>query len=115
MTFDDGIIKIYQLVNVAGDFEKPLYKLRKKESYYFGFDVLGINRYYTALQAKVQLSHVVNIPGWGEVDPTDIAVLEDGEQYRLPFIQPQMDDNNLRMTKLSLERINQRYEYADET
>ena len=113
MTFDDGIVSIYQLVNTAGNGEKPKYKLALKERFYFGFDTLGITRYYTALQAKVQLSHVINIPGWGEVDPTDIAVLEDGKQYRLPLIQPQLDDDNLRITKLSLERITQEYEFSE--
>lgn len=113
MTFDDGIVGIYRLVNTAENGLKPKYQLALKERYYFGFDVLGISRYYTALQAKVQLSHVINIPGWGEVDPTDIAVLENGEQFRLPLIQKQLDDNNLRITKLSLERITQEYELSD--
>lgn len=115
MTFDDGIVRIYQLNNIAPNGEKPKYKLTLRSAFYFGFDVLGINRYYTALQAKVQLSHIINVPGWDVVSPTDIAVLEDGTQYRIPMIQPMLDDNALRITKLSLERISQAYEYADET
>jgi len=115
MTFDDGILKIYTTINTAENGAKPLLKLQLKESYYFGFDVMGINRYFTALQAKSQLEHVVNIPGWGDIRTTDIAELEDGSQYRIVMIQPQMDEAGLRITKLSLERISNSYDYYIET
>ena len=115
MTFDDGIVRIYELKNVADNGDKPKYKLSPKESFYFGFDVLGLTRYYTALSAKTELAHVINVPGWGSISPQDIAVMEDGAQYRIPFIQPVLDDNNLRITRLSLERILEDYDFAGET
>lgn len=115
MTFDDGILTICETVQVAGNGLKPRLKLSERESFYFGYDVLGINRYYTALRANVQIDAVVNIPGWHEIDSRDIAVLEDGKQYRLSLIQPQLDEDGLRITKLSLSRITENYEYASET
>ena len=115
MTFDDGIMRVCSVTNVSGNGEKPVMKLTETERFYFGFDVVGINRYYTALAAKVQLSHVVNIPGWSPLDPLSVIVLEDGTQYRLSMVQPLLDDDGLRVTKLSLERITENYEFTDET
>ena len=49
MTFDDGIIKIYRLVNVSEKGDKPKYKMFYKSSFYFSYETLGLTRYYTAL------------------------------------------------------------------
>lgn len=113
MTFDDGILKVCEITNTAPNGNKPVYKLAVKASYYFGFDVVGFNRYYTALSAKVQISHVVNIPGWDQISALSVIVLEDGTQYRLSQVQPMLDDAGLRITKLSLERITENYELAE--
>ena len=51
MTFDDGILTIYKIENIGKPGFKPVPGLSKKESFYFGYDTLGITRYYTALQA----------------------------------------------------------------
>lgn len=111
MTFDDGVLKLCELVDTSADGRKPKYELSEKESFYFGYDVLGINRYYAALRANVQIDAVVNIPGWHEIDSRNVVVLEDGRQCRLSMIQPQLDDDGLRITKLSLSRINENYEF----
>lgn len=114
MTFDDGIIYIYTVENIAENGAKPKKGLVLRDKFFFGFDVLGVNRYYTALEAKIQLAHVVNIPGWGGVSVLDIAIMEDGTQYRVQMVQPQVDENGLRITKLSLERIVTEYDVPTE-
>ena len=114
MTFDDGILKIYTVQNTAANGNKPVKGLVLKQKFYFGFDVLGYNRYYTALQAKEQIEFVVNIPGWEELDPLDVVVLEDGKPYRMSLIQPMHDDMGLRITKLSLVRISENYDIPSE-
>lgn len=115
MTFDDGMLKIYELRNTAENGLKPELKLFFKEEYYFRFDLLGINRYYTALQAKTQLSHVVNVPDWPDIVTDDIAILEDEKVYRIAMVQPQYDEYGIKITKLSLERIIQEYAIAEQT
>lgn len=100
-------------MNTAANGQKPVYTLSERASYHFGFDTLGINRYFTALNAKKQIEAVVNIPDWNEIDSRDVIVLEDGRQYRLAMVQPQLDEDGLRITKLSLERINEEYEFAE--
>ena len=110
MTFDDGIVGIYELINLAGNGDTPGKGLRIKESFHFGYDVLGINRYYIAQQANQQIEAVINIPGWNPIrSGRDVAVLEDGSQFRIQLAQPQLDDDGLRITKLSLERMTQNY------
>ena len=113
MTFDDGILTIFTTENAAEDGMKPVPVLVEKEKFYFGYDTLGITRYYTALQARQQIESVVNIPGWNDISSLDICVLENGNQYRLAMIQPQLDDDGLRITKLSLERLGENYAFKN--
>lgn len=110
MTFDDGILTIYAAKNEAYTGLMPKIVLYEKERFYFSFDTLGISRYYTALQARQQIEAVVNVPGWPDICATDICALEDGRQYRIVMRQPTMDDQGLRITKLSLERLGDKYE-----
>lgn len=109
MTFDDGILTIYKTENIGEPGMKPVVGLVEKDRYYFCFDALGINRYFTALQAKQQIECVVNIPGWDDIRATDICELEDGSQFRIVMRQPTIDEDGLRITKLSLERIEDKY------
>lgn len=111
MTFDDGILSICRTVDAAKAGMKPEIQLELKERYYFGFDNIGITRYYTAMQANQQISAVVNIPDWGDISTLDICVLEDGRQYKVVMCQPTTDENGLRITKLSLERIGEEYDF----
>lgn len=109
MTYDDGILNIYEPVNSSGKGEMPVMLLKLKTQHYYSFDALGYNRYYTALQARQQLEAVVNIPGWHDIKATDICALYDGTQYKLATVQPLVGDDGLRFTKLSLERLGEAY------
>lgn len=111
MTFDDGILSIYKTVDVSDPGMKPEIQLELKDQYYFGYDNIGITRYYTAMQANQQIAAVVNIPDWGDISTLDICVLEDGKQYKIAMRQPTTDENGLRITKLSLERIGEEYAF----
>lgn len=112
MTFDDGILTVYGIINTAQPGEKPVYGLEEKESYYFGYDRIGITRYYTAMQANQQIEAVVNIPGWNPVKVTDAVVIKEmGDmQYQVNMVQPELDENGLKITKLTLGRMGQHYE-----
>ena len=109
MTFDDGILTIYQIRNRAEPGMKPELGLREKEKFYFGFDTLGIQRYYTALQARQQIEAVVKVPGWYDIKSTDICILENEVQYRIAMIQFTREEDGLKITKLSLERLGEDY------
>lgn len=105
MTFDDGILKIYRTENIAKPGDMPKDELVLKSEHYFGFDVLGYNRYYTALQAHQNISAVVNIPNHHDISSLDVAELEDGTRFYIRLVQPMKDENGLNITKLTLERV----------
>lgn len=110
MTFDDGIVKIYTVTNTAAAGDKPKKGLSLRESFYFGYDTLGINRYYTALQAHQQIEAVINVPGWNAIPVESVAILEDDTQYTVQMVQPMIDEDGLRITRLSLERLGESYD-----
>lgn len=109
MTFDDGILTIYETKNMAEPGEKPVIGLIEKGRYYYNYDTLGVVRYYNAMQAQQKLEAVVNIQGWNDISSLDICVLENKKQYKCSMIQATHDDNGLKITKLSLERLGEEY------
>lgn len=118
MTFDDGIVGIYELTQIKVPSKMPVEGLSLSERYFFGYDTLGINRYYTALQAKQEIVAVINIPGWHEIAANrhiaiiagvDGNITADEQQYRIVMVQPMTDEYGLRITKMSLERIGDSY------
>lgn len=109
MTFDDGKLRLYQTVNIAPPGKKPVDGLKIKNEYYYGYDNVGINRYFTALSHNRLIESVINIPEWPPVDVSDIVILENQLQYHIVMIQPTYDDDGLKITRLSLERISENY------
>lgn len=118
MTFNDGIVGVYKITETIVPGKKPVEELTLSERFFFGYDTLGINRYYTALQANQEISAVINIPGWNPIQANkNIAIIadengfidSDSPQYRIVMVQPMTDEYGLRITKLSLERIGDKY------
>lgn len=114
MTFDDGILKIYKIENVSPKGDMPNEKLIYKSSSYFEYDDLGITRYYTALAHNQMIESVVKIQYDRDIKALDIAEMEDGLLYRIVMVQHPYDDDGLRYTRLSLERINDEYSIKTE-
>lgn len=112
-TFDDGVLKVYEVKNVAEQGDMPKKMLVYKDDHYYGFDTLGITRYYEALRAGHQIDSVINIPNWeNNVNVLDIVILEDGLQYQINMLQKQFDSIGLKITKLTLERTDEDYEIS---
>ena len=118
MTFDDGIVGVYELTQEKIPGKMPVDGLALWERFHFGYETLGINRYYTALQANQIIEAVISIPGWLPIQANrHIAILADVnggidatcDQYRIVMVQPTLDEFGLRITRLSLERIGDRY------
>lgn len=112
MTFDDGELKIYKLTNTAAAGDMPVESLTLTGTYYFRHETIGVTRYYQAKQADQQISDVVSIPDWPEIKTTDVCKITGlAGQFRIGFIQQTYDEDRLKITRLTLERIDQ--EYAD--
>lgn len=118
MTFDDGIVGVYELTQIIVPGKAPTEGLSLAERFYFGYETLGINRYYTALQANQQIEAVISLPGWNTIKAnTHIAIIADADgaidetcdQFRIVMVQPTTDEQGLRITRLSLERTGDKY------
>lgn len=109
MTFDDGILKIYDIRNISEFGMKPVVGLRYRSSHCFGYETVSITRYYTAMQSNNQISDVVHIWQDREITAKNICVMEDGSQYRCQFVQHMENEDGLRITKITLERLNEEY------
>ena len=110
MTCDDGFVKICDVVNVSEPGMKPKIRLRVRSEQFFGYETVGITRYFTALQAQVQIANVIHIWEDRSITSNNVCILEDGCQYRCSLVQHMVNEDNLPITKLSLERINEEYE-----
>lgn len=113
MTFDDGILGIYQSKNIGEPGCEPVMALVLKDNYYYHQETLGYNRYYTALQAREKISSVLSVPDWGQISAEDICITEDGRQYRILLSQPAYDENGLKITRITLERLGESYAVQD--
>lgn len=110
MTFDDGILTIYEAENGAEPGRKPVIVLKEKSKHYYGYDELGVTRYYQAKSANQKIECVVSIPDWHDIRTTDLCRLDGGDQYQVAMVQPTKNEDGLRIMRLSLERVGQDYE-----
>lgn len=85
-TYNDGIVTIYQAEDIAQPGYRPEARLTKKVSLRYEEQRLGIQRYYAALQNQIGVSRVIRCPRQ-DVSTQDIAVTEDGRQYRIDLVQ----------------------------
>lgn len=95
MTFDDGKLEIYRTVNAADPGEKPRMELRYQSSHAFGYETVGISRYYTALQAKEKIEEVVHIWRDRTIHTDDVCRIE-GASFRCAMVQHVLDENGSR-------------------
>lgn len=111
-TFDDGVIRIYDVKNLSEPGEIPRKGLVYFESFSFSEDTLGITRFYEALRADQQIERVVKIYRDDRININQIAVMEDDTQYQIRMVQVAKDDDGIDIQKLSLERVSDPYEIA---
>lgn len=114
MTFDDGIVRVYAVENIALAGMKPRHGLKFKSQHYFGFETVGITRYRSAMQTQNQISDLIHI--WQDRDITakDICILEDGRQYKCGLVQHLENEDGLRITKIELERMGEDYVISED-
>ncbi len=106
--FNDGIVEIYDVQDMAKPGYEPVEKLTKKIVLRFEEQRLGIQRIYQSKQAQVEISRVIRVPKAGEVSPQDVVILE-GKQYRIDTVQKAMDVYPP-CVDLALAKLEQEYE-----
>lgn len=109
-TFNDGVVNIYSVDNIAEPGSMPkkgltlkVGPLRYKER------TVGMGRYWTAMQAQARIDMVLRVQRIRSVSTQDIAVPNDSEQYIIKQIQ-YPEDIIPAVMDLSLERIDAKYD-----
>lgn len=105
-TFNDGIVKVYKVDDVSEPGGMPKEGLVLKESLRCKRRTVGIQRYYTSMQANARIEQLLRCPIRETVSPQDVAIIG-GKQYRIEQVQfpedvPAMD--------LSLSRLEREYD-----
>ena len=112
-TFNDGVVDIYSVENIAESGNMPHEGLISK---YIGLRyeerTVGMNRFWSAMQNSVKIDMLIRAPRLRDVSTQDIAILSiDNKQYKIkqiqypPDVQPPVMD-------LSLERLEADYEFS---
>ena len=89
-SFNDGVVVIYDVRDVAIPGYKPVEKLFEKISLRFEEQRLGINRLYQSRQAQNEIEKVIRVPKAGNISAKNVALIEE-QQYIIDTIQKVMD------------------------
>lgn len=111
----DGLLTLYTLTDTAEKGMMPHEQLVKLSDEYYGKRTVGLTRYYAALGANQRVDKLVRIWRNDQIETGNYAILEDNNQYRIDFIQHLLDDDGLEVTDLTLVRLDDHYDVADET
>ncbi len=116
---DAGYVTICTLENVEDPGDMPKEALVPGDIYQFEERTVGYNRQYAAKSVNEQVDMLIRI--WrAPVRIGMYAVLTDyegqenefGDQYQIQNVQQLLDDDGLKVTDLTLTRVDQLYEVA---
>jgi len=114
---DAGTLTVCSLTNVADNGAMPVEILTPVASSYYEDRVVGYGRYFAAKGVNEQVDLTVRSWRLPEARAGMYAVLSDGEndgQYRIVQVQHLLNEDGLKVTDLSLARLEAYYELADE-
>lgn len=113
MLFDAGTLTLCRLENTAPPGAMPRERLVPGETCFYGERTVGYNRQYAAMGANERIDMLVRIWQNRAARAGMYALLDTGEQYRITFAQQLMDEDGLRVTDLTLERLEDLYDIAE--
>ena len=114
MLLDAGRCRIYSLVDVAAAGDMPQPKLRLHSEPFYGERSIGFSRQYSAKSVNEQVDLLIRVWGDKSIKINMYVIPEDGEQYRISFVQHLKDEDDLLVTDLTLERLENYYEFDTE-
>lgn len=114
MQFDDGVLQICTLKNEAASGAMPKEHLVPGKAYFYGERTVGYGRQYAAKGVNEQVDMLVRI--WQDRSiRIGMYALIDGDQYRIDNVQHLYDDDGLRVTDLTLNRLEDLYDVPAES
>lgn len=109
--FNDGVVKIYEIGNTAALGDMPKERLILKQSLRYKERTVGFKRYYAAMQNNVKIDFIIRCPQVRTVKADNVAILIDGEQYRIKQIQ-YPEDAEPPLMDLTLEKVGELYDIS---
>lgn len=106
MILDGGILTIFEKVNTNPAGLMPVEKLRQVQQMYYGIRTIGFARQYSAMSAGQSVDMLVRVQFNPLIFAGMYVVLEGGVQYRVDLVQHVDNDDGLKMTDLTLARLN---------
>lgn len=111
--FNSGVVSIFRVTDAGEPGYAPVPRLELRVRLHYEERKLGLIRYYSARQTQVKVERVLRVPRRPEISPQDVAVTQDGKQYRIELVQmadgvypPSLD--------LTLGTVEQVYELPEE-
>lgn len=113
--YNDGVIFVFTVENVAEPGDMPKESLVLKEKLRFESQRLGINRLYMSKQNQAEIEAVLRVPALNDVSNQDIVIVNGDEekQYTIESVQAVVDVWPQSMD-IALRRIEQKYEIPKE-
>lgn len=110
--YNDGVVTVYAVTDAGPPGGLPVEKPVKKVVLRYEERRLGLQRYYEGKQNQVEVERVLRTPRRKGVSSQDLAVTEDGQQYRIDLVQSATDVYPPSMD-LTLTRIVQKYNVSN--
>lgn len=85
-TFNDGLVRVYAAANAAQPGAAPRERLEPRWKLRYEERTVGVTRHYAAMQANERVDMVLRVP-LRPVSALDVAVPNDGQQYRITLVQ----------------------------
>lgn len=79
LSFNDGIAEIYSVTNGALPGDKPKEILTLIEKLRFKDNTVGMSRFYEAMQAKINISRVIQLPLIALITTADVVKIGETE------------------------------------
>lgn len=110
--YNDGVVTVYTVTDSGLPGGLPVEKPAKKAVLRYEERRLGLQRYYEGRQNQVEVERVLRTPRRKGVSSQDLAVTEDGQQYRIDLVQSANDVYPPSMD-LTLTKITQKYDVSN--
>lgn len=110
MILDDGILEIYKVISQKTPMGKPKKVLKYYDEAWYGINNTSISEYYKAKQADVNIEMRIEILQNKGVKTNDVIVL-DGFQYTVGRVYHGVDEDDIPITDITLEKVVNNYEF----
>lgn len=111
--FDSGVVQVCALTNTAAPGAMPVEALTVLDTLRFEERTVGMTRYYAAQGVNQRVDLLIRVWFCPAAQGGGYAVLTDSSfdgQYRILQVQHRLDADGLRVTDLSLSRLEDNYE-----